>query len=254
MEHNYDDIVMLERYIEHSLNEEEIRKVEQRLSEEPAFKELYQNEKLLVRGIRYGHLRSNLVQLKDLESTLPTVGAAEKPARVIIFRTYWKPIALAASVLLVVSWFFVFSPQGMPGNEKLFVAYFEPFDSPGVGTTRSEMNAPQTWKAKAYEAYDKGDYAMAVGLFEKAIVENDDPIVKLCLGNAYLATGRADRAEIMFNKILTEHEDLVTQAKWYLSLAYLKQNKMERTRAVLWEISKSSTYGEKARKLLEELD
>ena len=254
MDPNYDDIILLERYLEQSLNEDEVRQVEKRLAEEPALKELYQNEKLLVNGIRYGHLKTSLEQLKTLESRLPAVSQSEKPARVIPFKTYWKPMAVAASLVLISSWYFIFGPERMPLNEKLYTAYFEPFDSPGTGLTRSEMDVPQTWKAKAYEAYDKGDYRSAVGLFEKALGENDDPIVKLCLGNAYLAVGQADKAEMMFNKILKEHEDLVTQAKWYLSLAYLKQNKLERARAVLWEISKSSTYGEKAQKLLKELD
>jgi len=46
---------------------------------------------------------------------------------------------------------------------------------------------------------------------------------------------------------------IVYQAKWYLALTYLKENKMERAKAILWEISKSSTYGEKAQKLLKKL-
>ncbi|MBK5277823.1 MAG: hypothetical protein JJE09_03060, partial [Bacteroidia bacterium] len=76
----------------------------------------------------------------------------------------------------------------------------------------------------------------------------------LCMGNAQLEAGQLQEAEKTFKHMLTNHSDLVTQAKWYLALTYLKMNKLERVKATLWEISKSSTYGEKARKLLNELD
>ena len=78
MDSYYEDIILLERYLEKSLNEEEVRRVEKRLTEEPALKELYQNEKLLVKGIRYGHLKTKLGELKTLEASLPAVGG---PAR-----------------------------------------------------------------------------------------------------------------------------------------------------------------------------
>lgn len=254
MEHNYDDIILLERYLERSLNEAEVRDLERRLAEEPTLRELYQNEKLLVNGIRYGHLKTQLEHLNDLETKLGAVPGDEKPGRIINLRTYWKPLAAAASFLLIASWIFIFGPEKTPLNERLYIAYFEPFDSPGSGLTRSDNNLELTWKAKAYEAYDKDDYRQAVGLFENALQENEDPVVILCLGNAYLATGQPEKAEVMFSRILAQHQDLVTQAKWYLSLAYLRQNKLERSKAILWEISKSSTYGEKARKLLKELN
>ena len=111
-----------------------------------------------------------------------------------------------------------------------------------------------TWKQKGYQAYDNGRYEEAISLFQNTLKENDDPVVELCQGNAYLSIGQADKAELVFRNILDDHEDLVTQAKWYLILSYLKQNKLERAKSTLWEISKSSTYGEKARKLLKELD
>src|SRR5258708_25996662 len=137
-----------------------------RLSQEPALKELYQSEKLLVTGIRYGHLKEKLIQLRQLDAQLGPVARDEKQAETFNLRSYWKPLAAAASVLLALTWFFVLRPDGIPQNEKLYLAYFEPFDSPGSGLTRSETNPQLTWKAKAYEAYDQGNYRDAVGLFD----------------------------------------------------------------------------------------
>ena len=253
MEHSYEDIVLMERYLDQSLTAEERLNVERRIAGEPSFKELYQSEKLLVDGIRYGHLRDRLEQLKSLEAGLGRVDAIEGGARVVDFMRFWKPLSIAAIVLIAAAWFLV-SRQSMPENERLFAANFELFDSPGSGLTRSEGNMVPSLKASAYMAYDKGDYKSAVVLFEKALEKYDDPILMLCLGNSYLAINQPEKAEQVFKNMLERHQDLVTQAKWYLSLSYLKQNKLNRVKSILWEINNSSTYGEKAKKLLKELN
>jgi predicted Zn-dependent protease len=139
-----------------------------------------------------------------------------------------------------------------PANERLYAYYFEPFDSPGSGMTRGDNKV--TLKTQAYEAYDNGHYQAAAQLFEQIVKDNDDAIAQLCLGNAYLAQNDLAHAEKTFTDMLARHSDLLTQAKWYLALTFLKENKLERAKSVLWEISKSSTYGEKAQHLLKELD
>jgi len=123
-----------------------------------------------------------------------------------------------------------------------------------AAATLTRGNSEENMKTKAYDAYDNGRYADAIPYFKDILKTNDDPISHLCLGNAQLGAGQFAEAEATFTNMLEEHTDLVTQAKWYLALPYLKQAKMERAKATLWEISKSSTYGEKANKLLKELD
>ena len=171
-----------------------------------------------------------------------------------IVRFYRKPwvLAAAASVALAVAASVIWQQSQPPQNEKLFLAYFQPFDSPGSGLTRG--SSEETLKTKAYDAYDNGRYAEAITYFDKILKTTPDPISHLCLGNAQLEIGQLAEAEKTFNHMLAKHSELVTQANWYLALTYLKQGKMERAKATLWEISKSSTYGEKARNLLNELD
>jgi thioredoxin-like negative regulator of GroEL len=111
-----------------------------------------------------------------------------------------------------------------------------------------------TLKTEAYEFYDNGNYRLAAQLFEQIAKEKDDAAAQLCLGNSYLKLNDFANAEKTFTNVVAKHAELFTQAKWYLTLTYLKENKMERAKAILWEISKSSTYGEKAQKLLKELD
>ena len=254
------DNELIQGYLDRSLTEKELHEVEYRLKEEPALKSMHKEYSLLLKGIRYGHLQQKLETLKNLEATAAAkvsdkIEARQvfwEPVAIALRHLYWQPIAIAACILLLVGVWFTMQPS-LPANDRLYAEYFEPFDSPGSGLTRGSDNE-MTLKAQAYEAYDAGDYAQAAGLFEKALLEKDDPIMHLCLGNAYLKTGNAEKAGAAFQHILDKHGDLVTQATWYLALTYLKEGNLERTKASLWEISQSSTYGEKARKLLKELE
>ena len=252
MENFMNDIEWIERYLDRSLSPEEMKVLEKRLEEEPDLRSKYQEHLQLIQGIRYAHLRERLEQLKTLEQSKlnDLTGGEERSIRLI---PNWKPLAAAAALLVAVA-SILFIYNRAPLTDRLFAEHFEPFDSPGPGLTRGQGEGTLTWKQKGYEAYDNGRYEEAIESFRKSQEENHDAIVDLCMGNSYLKLEQYDKAEKVFESMLKDHDDLVTQANWYLSLTYVKEQKLERARATLWGISKSSTYGVKARKLLKELD
>ena len=248
------DIEWIERYLDRSLKTDERRDMERRLQSDPELRSKYEEHRKLIDGIRLSHLHNKLEQLRTLERLLPAIEAPAAEGKQVFMRTYWKSMsAIAACIFFAVSGYVVFHDT-TPINDQLYTAYYQPFDSPGPGLTRSQNEDVLTWKDKGYMAYDHGRYQEAIPAFENSLKEYNDPIIDLCLGNAYLSIGQPEKAEKVFQGILNDHKDLVTQAKWYLALAYLKQNKMDRVHATLWEIRQSSTYGEKAQKLLNELD
>jgi tetratricopeptide (TPR) repeat protein len=249
MEDKWNDIDWIDGYLGSSLSEEKRQWVEMRLESEPEFKLKFLSQKQLAQGIRYAHLAEKLEQLRLLESGLKKNYNEKKEVKM----TAWVPYAVAASILISFGVWFFLVRETIPLNEKLYARHFEPFDSPGSGLTRGSDDSI-TLKVRAYVEYDKGNYAGAAKLFEQFLDKNDDPIAHLCLGNAYMANGDLAKAEENFQHMLKEHNDLVTQTKWYLALTYMKQGKLERTKATLWEISKSSTYGEKAKRLIKDLD
>jgi len=248
MENDTRDRELIQGYIEGNLAPSQKSEVDYRLKEEIGFQQLYSEYALLAHGIRFAHLSQKLEQLRSLEAGLPPVEAKQ-----VLLRQYWMPISAAASVLLAAVLWFTLASDPRPLNQELYAAYFEPFDSPGSGLTRSTDNE-KSIRAKAYMAYDAGNYEEASIFLEEALKEKDDAIMHLCLGSSLLKLGKHEEAERVFQHVVESHGDLVTQAEWYLALTYLYQGKIERTKATLWEISKSSTYGKDARELLKKLD
>ena len=258
------DIEMAEQFLNGTLTEKEKNALARRLDQDKEYNLLLQDMDKLVEGIKYTGSKTSVEEkinrLKALAQNEEQDVTQVKPESKLInintwrLQSNWVRYAIAASVVLFAAFIFAITkPFNFSRDKDLYAAYFEPFDSPGSGLTRGNDNR-LTAKVEAYEAYDAKNYITAVPLFEKSLIENDEAIVHLCLANAHMALNEFDKAEIVFQHMLKEHTDLVTQTKWYLALTYLKQNKLERTKATLWEISNSSTYGEKARKVLKELD
>jgi tetratricopeptide (TPR) repeat protein len=254
------DIKIIEKYLDGEMTTEEKLAFEERCKADKSLHQMLTEMNALVEGIRSSGAHTTFdekidrLALVDELNRIETIEEKTSPVKIIPFYQRTWSMAAAASLILAATLTFYFVREQAPRNEKLYISYFEVFDSPGPSTVRGDTNDPVTTRSLAYLAYDSGNYADAAKLFEKILKDKEDPIMQLCLGNAYLSQNDPARAEKVFTRMLNKHIDLITQARWYLALSYLKQNKIERTKATLWEISKSSTYGEKARKLLNELD
>ncbi len=256
MDHNYDDIIILERYLERSLNQEEAREVEKRLAEEPDFRELYQNEKLLVDGIRYGHLKTQLEELKNLEASLPSIAQPERTGRVIQFKTYWRSVAAAASVMLLIASFLLWNRPADP--VELYAEYYTPYPNIFKGITRGTQEG--NLQSETYAYYEKGDYAKAVEGFNKILKDKesleprDRPGILLLLGNSNLMLGKTEDARNNFITLSKDSDELDEQAQWFLSLCYLKMGNKDSAKVLFEEIAGgNSSYKEKARELLKKM-
>jgi len=260
MKDSINDIQQIEKFLEGKMSDGEKKEFENKLELDQSLNAMMTDVNLLVEGIKLSAAQTSKEEKSDRLNFFAEINDIEKHAFEIpapeakVVPMYRKPwvLSAAASVMLLVALTFYLMRDQTPINEKLYAAYFEPFDSPGSGLTRGTNEV--TIKNEAYQAYDNGNYKVAAQLFEQIISEKEDAIAQLCLGNSYLKQNDFPKAEKIFTDMLTKHSELLTQAKWYLALTYLKENKLERAKAILWQISKSSTYGEKAQKLLKKLD
>ncbi len=259
-----DDINLIEKFLGGKMTDEEKKAFAEKRLKDQELNLMLHDMDLLVEGIKLSATKTSKEEkqqrlkffdeiMKMEERASEEEKSAPRHAKIVPIYRKASVLAIAASVVLVMT-VGIYSVQNRaPLNERLYTAYFEPFDAPGIGLTRG--NSEVSLKSKAYQAYDNGNFELATSLFEKVVAEDIDiASVDLCLGNAYLIQGKTDKAEERFTHVLTKHNELITQAKWYLALTYLKQSRLEKAKATLWENSKSSTYGEKAQKLLKELD
>ena len=77
----------------------------------------------------------------------------------------------------------------------------------------------------------------------------------LLLGNSNLILGNLEEAKANFITLNQDFDDLDMQAKWYLSLCYLKSGETEKAQTILKELGATEiSYATKARELLEKVN
>lgn len=244
------DSDLIHRYLDRSLSDQEKEIFEERLKKEPILKTMYQEHQQLIKGIRYAHLQGKLEQLRVLEATLPK--AKEITLLEFSFERYWKPLAVAASIALVVVTAALWNRSENPSQ--LYITYFEPYPNIFEPIVR-DGNETITKRTMAFQAYEAGDYQKASQIFKELLAEKKEPGMLLLQGNANLMLGNTTEARNNFIMLINEYEQYDIQGKWYLGLSYLKAGDTKSAQLILREVSDAGyLYASQAKEILNELD
>jgi len=250
MENNIQDIEWIEHYLSPGITPEEKQQMEKRMDAEPELKSKCQKHKQLIAGIRYAHLQDKIKQLRTLESTLPPIEV--KAGKEIFFANFWKPLAAAAALALVITSYVLINQPPKP--EELYAQYFQPYPNVFEPTLRGAEEGVLSKRTLGFRAYDQADYAKAATLFKESLSEKEDPGILLLLGNANLVLGNVEEAQHNFLTLIKDFDDLDAQAKLYLGLSYLKQGEGKKAKLILQELGDpAATYSKKAKELLNDL-
>lgn len=239
------DIELLDGYLENTLGADDRSAVEARLQNDSGFRQLLEDLKILKESIR----QSSRVQLKEELVEIENKLSANPEGKTASLRPWI--IGVAASLVLVVVTFLLWPKP--TDTQELFAQYFEPYPNVIMPTVRGDLEPDTTLMAKAYRAYDSGDYEKAISLFEQVAAKDEG--VYLYLGNSYLATNNPEKAIVCFEKVWNDYDVFDEQAEWYLSMAYLKTGDLKKANDLLNAIaSKEGSFEIKAEKILPQLN
>lgn len=165
---------------------------------------------------------------------------------------YWQ-MAAAVLVLLVAGIGLYLATHREPDAEQLFAAYFTPYEVPGNLRSEETSVTSQVSFSEGLSSYSKGQFQEAVVHFNEAVKENPDQMMAVFLrGVSYLHIGNVKLAEEDLKAVIADKNNLFSdQAKWYLALNYLKQERLEEAKSLLEELSKENHL--KASELNEQL-
>lgn len=154
--------------------------------------------------------------------------------------SYKKYVISAAAVLLAAfSIFFLLQRESQ--DVRLFNKYFKTYPNviPIVRGEGTDFNL----KA-ALVLYNSGSYDEAIIEFDKIL--STDPSNEIAIfykGVSLLSLKKGEQAETSFTKLLSKDSGLLLdQAKWYLSLAYLLNNKENSAEDILESIAAAGNY------------
>jgi tetratricopeptide (TPR) repeat protein len=144
-----------------------------------------------------------------------------------LFGVFHSRIQLAAaSVVLLIfltGLLYLIIPKSV-SNEQLFSMYYHP--DKVLSVTRSVDNQ----LFEAFIKYQGREFAEASRLFEAILREDENNfMIKLHNGIAYIETQRYQDAIATFNRILKDGDNLFTEhARWFLGLTYLRINETDK--------------------------
>jgi hypothetical protein len=212
---------LIEKYFTSNLSHEERILFDKLLQHDQEFKDEFVFQKELKQSIAHQ-------QRETIKKTLK--GFEDKLSKKKVFTL--KNWLAAASVLLVFSLgYFAFNKYNSSQPEKLFTSNFAPYENVVHPTARSSDD--ESIESKAFSAYDSGMYYKAINLFNS--VENKDAdYIRFYKAMSFLALKKNQEAIDLLLPLATTPDASTSKfkwhgkANWYLGLAYLNNQEVDR--------------------------
>ena len=237
---------LLVKYFEGSLSLEEQVHFEQFLNEDADFKSQYELEKDVQMVIRDSERDTLKQKLLHFES--------ERNEEVVEKTNFWKPMRIAASLLILVgaSWF-IYNSGMFNNSQDLYAANYEKYPNTVYTITRGDGN-DNSIERKAFEAYESEKYELAIGHFIALKAETGLDYVDFYLAQSYVANGQEQKAIETFKEISDVNSDFSAESLWYEGLIQLKLEKNKEAEILFEALLKDGSYKkQEARELLEAL-
>lgn len=240
---------LIDRYFENSLSPKEQKLFNDLLQNDSDFKDEFLFQKDLKQVIA-------ISQQEELRSTLSQIeGKVQKNSRFMIVPKRWM---VAASLLLITT----LGTWGVkslyyPSNEVIYETYFQADRNTIQPVVRGE--SLNTIEYRAFVAYEARDYYKAINLFN-SVKTPDETYIVYYKGLCFLALEKADEAIALLNQVADrtplegKSDDLREKANWYLAMAYLKNNEINKAISKLSLITNDSSSNFKKQEAQEVLN
>jgi len=247
---NHKDMEEIERYLKEDVTAEEKQRIEDRILVDTPFRKRVEvfKEYRLMHQPESQQFRKVLDKVQSEYRHQTTSGSAASPAP----RKYLL-IAASISLICVLGAIAYFSSLYEPKPEALYARYFTlPADNI---TVRGDEAQALLNQAMAY--YNDQNFESAIQQFDSWQQKNpDSAAVSFYSAISHMALDELQPAIAQLEKVVSNRSSTtyLFASRWYLALAYLKNNQSESSKKILKELAKgSSSYALKAQQLLGEL-
>jgi tetratricopeptide (TPR) repeat protein len=247
MEINQEITEKVEKYLLGDLNENESREFEFEISQNDDLRKEVEHIRLVINGIEYlGDTQLNA----RLNSIYNSINDQSPLLIKLIVKN--KVLAIAASLLLLISTFFVIShiSDSMMNSESVYLTYY----STPVYNKITRNNSDESGKS-AELFYNRKEFEKAYEIFKDiSTLKPNDLSNTLYMAICLNEMGHDSIAAVNLKKIIDHnHPALADDAIWYLGMLYIKQSNTEEAAQYLTKLKddKSSYYNERAQEILD---
>ena len=213
----------IEKYLMGNLSPNELHQFELELQDDSNLQAKVEEVKYLLKGIETASLKSQLNQFhEELVPSKEISKSASTQSRAPIY-------AIAAVFVALLGLFLFFNTESE--SEKLFAKHFVP--DPGLPTTMGTTD-----NFKFYDGmvnYKQEDFKTALDKWNPLLEKNPkNDTLRYFIGVAYLANGDDQKAITDLERLLnSEPKSFKNETAFYLGMAYLKLDNIEKARKYL---------------------
>ncbi|MEL7146437.1 MAG: hypothetical protein AAFO69_08725 [Bacteroidota bacterium] len=235
-------------YYNQTLSEAEEAVFQQKFDNDASFRKLSEQMEIEILAARKAGRKQLKAQFDQWEAAAPD-GQSVREKR--SFAKVLK-IAIAAAIVLAVG-IYLMAPNA---DKDLFAGYYTPYENYEYTQTRDESGSVENLKAKAYQAYDEGDFKAAKNYFVEFLAANPNDVPALFFkGICQIETKQWQLALVDLSAVADSKDPFYADAaKWYLALAHLQLEDLPASKKLLNELSSiPGDYQQKAQDLLKAL-
>ncbi len=235
---------LIERYLNGELKGQELADFEARIESIPQLKEEININKELLAHFNEGHTvedsdkdLGNFFKSREADDFRKKLDVALENSKkgaitknikeAKVKRMGWKPLAIAASVLLLLGMFFLIPNMNSASPEDLY-AYHTGHDNLNL----VQKGVDQVYISEIQKAFNSKDYNLAGQLLQPVLdtLSSNSPYwfdLNLASGLSFMQTGKEVKAEAIFKSLKESDFIDAPKATWHYVLALLKQGKGE---------------------------
>lgn len=217
-----EDLELIHKYIKGEIEDTlKINEIETRLSSDRGFRELFDQERVVLAGIREAEKN----RLKD---DLKQVRLNNKQSGLSI----WMKVAAALIPLVIVGYLLIPSSKDY---QAIYSEYYEAYGVYEFGQTRSDAEF-DSFRDEVFNLYEQENYEDALDGLQLLFAEQPRDGYLLYMGICQMELGKYSEAIKSFDQIRAE-TDYLQIGLWYKSLALLNLERIEEARTILEELT-----------------
>ena len=243
------NIELIDGYLKGALNKKQKDLFDTSLENDPNFAKEFREIKEIHDGIK---TVARLEALKTIENVEEELKSKESTLNTFKMK---KSVIAAASLILIAafSFFTLTKSDSNPTLQSVFQENYEPYDNI-YGIVRGADDEDISLNAKAFKAYDLGDFDLAASTFSEVVKTEQTAVNYLYMGLSNLEASNIDEAIKNLNATLNNFDEFDSQAQWYLALAHLSNGDEDAALSNLVSLTlENSIYKAKAESVLAEM-
>ncbi|MDH7448365.1 tetratricopeptide repeat protein [Aquimarina sp. 2201CG14-23] len=239
---------LIDKYLHTELTQSERDQFNDLLENDDAFR----NDVEFLKNIKVVSGAEDRSQLRESMAGFEAKIATKETKVVPLFN--YKKLWIAASIVLIatIGGITLLNPFAIDTNE-LYAENFEPYKNVVTPIVRGENTESE--EVLAFTSYESKNYPLAADQFSKLFESTRKPYFLLYQANSLLASGKTKDAIPILEQHIALGDQLSERGKWYLALAYLKENRKEESIIILKELAEKGSFKKtSAQQLLNQLN